>query len=222
LLPRRFQWALVFSSGAQSRRGRGPDTIRQFLADEIRRYTTCSVGADNPGGAAWIGRLAELGWVEGRTLIRDCVLAYGRFEQAPALAAELVARRPDVLLGAVTPAVRALMQATTTIPIISTASGPIESGLVKNLAHPEGNVTGISSIAFDLAAKRVELLKQLVPRLSQLAFITRKGVDLVNLERMSGQINHAADVLGFSWQVFYLAGAEDVDKVLANVAAEGS
>jgi putative ABC transport system substrate-binding protein len=183
--------------------------------------STCSAGADNPAGAAWINRLAELGWVEGRTLIRDCVLTYGRLEQAPALAAELVARRPDVPFGASTPAIRALMQATTTIPIISTASDPIESGLVKNLARPEGNVTGISSISFDLVAKRVELLKQLVPRLSRLAFITRKGADLVDLERMSGQINHAADVLGFTWQSFYLVGAEDVDKVLAKVAAEG-
>ena len=198
--------------------GRAADAPKRI---GVLASSTCSAGADNPAGAAWIGRLAELGWVEGRTLIRDCVLTYGRFEQAPALAAELVALRPDVLFGASTPAVRALMQATTTIPIISTAADPIESGLVKNLARPEGNVTGISSITFDLVAKRVELMKQLVPQLSRLAFITRKGADLVDLERISGQINHAADVLGFSWKVFYLVGAEDVDKVLANFAAEG-
>jgi putative tryptophan/tyrosine transport system substrate-binding protein len=113
------------------------------------------------------------------------------------------------------------MQATTTIPIISTASEPLESGLVKNLARPEGNVTGIANMAYDLLAKRVELLKQLVPRLSRLAFITRKGVDRVDLERQSSELNHAADVLGFSWQVFSLAGAEDVDKVFADLAAEG-
>jgi hypothetical protein len=69
--------------------GRAADTPKRIGA---LASSTCSVGADNPAGAAWIGRLAELGWVEGRTLIRDCVLAYGRFEQAPALAAELVAR----------------------------------------------------------------------------------------------------------------------------------
>jgi putative ABC transport system substrate-binding protein len=177
--------------------------------------------ADAPKRAALIGRLAELGWVEGRTLIRDCVLAYGRFDQTPALAAELVARRPDVLFGGSTPAVRALMQATTTIPIISTQSDPVESGLVRNLARPEGSVTGVSSITFDLLAKRLELLKQIVPRLSRLAFVARKGVDLVDLERQSSELNHAADVLGFSWQVFSLAGAEDVDKVFANLAAEG-
>jgi putative tryptophan/tyrosine transport system substrate-binding protein len=198
--------------------GRAADAPKRigFLAS-----STCSVGADNPAGAALIGRLAELSWVEGRTLIRDCVLTYGRFEQAPALAAELVARRPDVLFGASTPTVRALMQATATIPIISTASDPIESGLVKNLARPEGNVTGISQISFDLVAKRVELLKQLVPRLSRLAFVARIGGDLVDLERQSSELNHAADVLGFSWQVFSLAGAEDADKVFANLAAEG-
>jgi putative tryptophan/tyrosine transport system substrate-binding protein len=159
--------------------------------------------------------------VEDRTLIRDCVLAYGRFEQAPALAAELVARRPDVLFGTATPTVRALMQATKTIPIILVAGDPIESGLVKNLARPEGNVTGISLIHFDLLAKRIELLKQLIPRLSRLAFVVGKGLDLVDFERQSSELNHAADVLGFSWQVFYLAGAEDVDKFFANLAAEG-
>ena len=199
--------------------GRAADAPKRI---GVLASSTCSVGADNPAGAAWIGRLVELGWVEGRTLIRDCVLTYGRLEQAPALAVELVARRPDVLFGASTPAVRALMQSTTTIPIISTASDPIESGLVKNLARPEGNVTGISSISFDLVAKRVELLKQLVPRLSRLAFVARKGGgDLVDFERQSSELNHAADVLGFSWQVFSLAAAEDVDKVFANLAAEG-
>jgi ABC-type uncharacterized transport system substrate-binding protein len=198
--------------------GRAADAPKRI---GVLASSTCSVGADNIAGAAWIGRLAELGWVENRTLIRDCVLTYGRFEQAPALAAELVALRPDVLFGASTHAVRALMQATTTIPIISIAADPIESGLVKNLARPEGNVTGISSITFDLIAKRVQLMKQLVPRLSRLAFITRKGLDLVDLERHSSELNHAADVLGYSWQVFSLAGTEDVDKVFANLAAEG-
>jgi putative tryptophan/tyrosine transport system substrate-binding protein len=92
---------------------------------------------------------------------------------------------------------------------------------VKNLARPEANVTGVSAISFDLVAKRLELLKEIVPRLSRLAFVTRTGGDLVDLERMGNGVNHAADVLGFSWQVFYLGSPEDVDKAFAGFAAEG-
>jgi|SRR5947209_681771 len=174
-----------------------------------------------PAAQVLLGRLAELGWVDGRTAIIDCVSAYGRFEQAPALAAELVARRPDVLYGGSTPVVRALMQATPTIPIVSIASDPLQSGIVKNLAHPEGNVTGVSQISFDLVAKRLGLLKEIVPRLSRLAFLARKGVDSVDLERQSRELNHAADILGFSWQVFYLAAAEDIDRIFVDIAAQG-
>jgi putative tryptophan/tyrosine transport system substrate-binding protein len=175
-------------------------------ADAPKRIGVLASSTCSPVGnlvvAALTARLAELGWVEGRTLIWDCVLAYGRFEQAPALAAELVARRPDVLFGAIEPTVRALTQATTTIPIIAISTDPLESGLVKNLARPEGNVTGVSQVGFDLVAKRVELLKQIVPRLSRLALIGQKGSDRVEDELMSSQLNHAADVLGFSWQGF--------------------
>jgi ABC-type uncharacterized transport system substrate-binding protein len=106
----------------------------------------------------------------------------------------------DVLFGATTPAVRALMQATTTIPIISTAADPLESGLVKSLARPEGNVTGISTITFDLVAKRVELLKQLVPRLSRLAFIwhTKTGRQ-VRLKYSAQLRKQSRTSLGRAW-----------------------
>lgn len=182
--------------------------------------TSCPV-KNNPAGTILLGRLAELGWVEGRTVIIDCLSAYGRFDQASALAADLVARRPDVLFGASTPVVRALMEATSTIPIVSIASDPLQSGIVKNLAHPEGNVTGVSQISFDLVAKRLGLLKEIIPRLSRLAFIVRKGVDTVDLERQISELNHTADILGFSWQVFYLAGAEDIESVFRDIAAQG-
>ena len=196
-----------------------------WAADAPKRIgilaTTSCPGPNNPATPFFSGRLAELGWVEGKNLTVDCISAYGQFEQAPALAAELVARRPDVLWGASTPVVRALMRATSTIPIVSIASDPLQSGIVNNLAHPEGNVTGVSAITFDLVAKRIGLLKEILPGLSRLAFVARKGVDPVDLERQSSEVNHAADILGFSWQVFYLAGAEDIDKVFAGIAAEG-
>lgn len=207
-------FALLLGATTSGRAADAPKRIA-FLAS-----ISCP-GTNNPATQILLGRLAELGWVEGRTVIIDCLSAYGRFEQAPALAAELVARRPDVLFGASTPVVRALMQATSTIPIVSIASDPLQSGIVKNLAHPEGNVTGVSQISFDLVAKRLGLLKEVVPRLSRLAFVARKGVDPVDLERQSSELNHAADILGFSWQVVYLAAAEDIDGVFGDIAAQG-
>jgi putative ABC transport system substrate-binding protein len=195
-----------------------------WAADPLKRIgvlASVSCPGSSPSFKVLLARLAELGWIEGRTVVIDCVNAFGRFDHAPALAAELVARRPDVLFGASSPVVRALMQATSTIPIVSTASDTLQSGLVKNLARPEANVTGVSTMSFDLVAKRLELLKEIVPRLSRLAFVTRKGADLVDLERMSNEVNHAANVLGFSWRVFYLGEPEDVDRVFAGFAAEG-
>jgi putative ABC transport system substrate-binding protein len=110
--------------------------------------------------------LADRGWVEGRTLIVDCIQAGNRMQDVPALAAELVARKPDVLFGESTPVVRALKQATAKIPIVTIASDPLRSGIVTNLAHPEANVTGLAPMSFDLAAKRTELLRDVLPRLN--------------------------------------------------------
>ncbi len=173
-----------------------------WAADAPKRIgilaTTSCPGPNNPATPFFSGRLAELGWVEGKNLTVDCISAYGQFEQAPALAAELVARRPDVLWGASTPVVRALMRATSTIPIVSIASDPLQSGIVNNLAHPEGNVTGVSAITFDLVAKRIGLLKEILPGLSRLAFVARKGVDPVDLERQSSEVNHAVDIFSAS------------------------
>ena len=197
--------------------GRAADAPKRI---GILASTSCP-GPNNPLTPFFVGHLAELGWVEGKNVIYDCISAYGRFEQAPALAAELVARHPDVLFGGSTPVVRALMQATSAIPIVSTACDPIQSELIRNLARPEGNVTGVSGVCFDLAAKRIALLKEVLPSLSRVAFVARKGIDPVDLERQSSELNHAADVLGFRWQGFYLAEAEDIDKLFADIAADG-
>jgi putative tryptophan/tyrosine transport system substrate-binding protein len=174
-----------------------------------------------PAGVALIRRLAELGWVDGQTATFDCISAAGRIDQAPALAAELVARRPDVLFGSSTPVIRALKSATRTIPIVSAASDPLQSGLVSNLAHPEANVTGVSTISFDLVAKRMEFLKETLPGLSRLAFITRKGADLLDLHRMGDEITKAANVFGYTWEVFYLGVPEEIDAAFARLASEG-
>jgi putative ABC transport system substrate-binding protein len=109
-------------------------------------------------------RLAELGWIEGRNFVVDCVTTIGRLDQLPALAHELVSRHPDVLISVPIPSIKALKQETTTIPIVMTGTPePVRTGIITNLARPEGNVTGVSFFGFDIISKRIELLKEIVP-----------------------------------------------------------
>jgi putative tryptophan/tyrosine transport system substrate-binding protein len=116
--------------------------------------------------------LRDLGWIEGQNLMIEERWAEGRVERLPALAAELVHRNVQVIV-ATGPAVPAAKQATRTIPIVMGASlDAVESGLVVSLARPGGNVTGLTLISADLMGKRLELLKETLPHLSRLAFLT--------------------------------------------------
>lgn len=152
----------------------------------------------------------------------DCVAAGGHaHERAPSLALELVARRPDVLLGASTVTVRALKQATTTIPIVTAGSDALRNHIVNDLAHPDANITGVSPMIFDLTAKRMELLKDMLPRLSRVAIILHKGVGGNDLELIETDIGAAAKKLGFTLQEFYPADSEDLGRIFAQLAAQG-
>src|SRR6516165_9389430 len=128
-----------------------------------------------PSIAAFVQRLSDLGWVGGRNVNIEYRWAEGHSERFAALADSFVRSNVDVIVtagGAVVPA----KQATTAIPIIfAVASDPIGTGLVASLAHPGGNVTGLSVQAPDLAGKRVELLRELVPNLRRLAIMANQG-----------------------------------------------
>jgi len=114
--------------------------------------------------------LRTLGYVEGQNILIELRFAEGRLEAFPALAEELVQLKVDVIVSPWTPAARAAKGATTSIPIVFVAvSDPVGSGLVASLPHPGGNITGITDVGIDLAAKRLDLLKQLVPRLKRVA-----------------------------------------------------
>jgi len=98
---------------------------------------------DSPSWDIWVTRrLTELGWIAGQTFVSECVSTVGRLDQLPALARELVSRRPDVLAAASIALIKALKQETTTIPIVMLGlAEPVRTGIVTNLARPEGNVT---------------------------------------------------------------------------------
>jgi putative ABC transport system substrate-binding protein len=114
----------------------------------------------------------ELGYVEGRDLTIEYRWAGGQYERFPALIAEIIALKVDVIVTAGTPAALAVRRATTAIPLVMVAVGdPVGSGLVKSLARPGGTLTGLVSIAPDLEGKRLELLTEVVPKLSSVAFL---------------------------------------------------
>jgi putative ABC transport system substrate-binding protein len=125
--------------------------------------------------AAFVKRLRELGWMEGRTVVIEYRWAEGRSERFAEIAAEFVRIKVDVIVTAGT-AVPFVKQATTDIPIIfPMANDPVGAGLVASLARPGGNVTGVSLQAHDLAGKRVEILREILPGLQRIAVIANAG-----------------------------------------------
>jgi putative tryptophan/tyrosine transport system substrate-binding protein len=116
--------------------------------------------------------LRELGYVEGQSVRFEARWAQGRLDRLPGLAAELVGLRVDVIVTGGSEAARAAKQATATVPIVmATGSDPVKFGIVESLARPGGNVTGVSSISGELMAKRVELLRELLPKISRVAIL---------------------------------------------------
>jgi ABC-type uncharacterized transport system substrate-binding protein len=132
------------------------------------RYTIGTVTAGNDNAAlntVLVAALRELGWVEGKNVVFEHRYADNRLERLPGLAADLVRLKVDVIAATGTLAPLAAKQASSTIPIVMTAAGdPLGSGLVASLARPDGNVTGMSLMAPDLGGKRLELLKEVLPR----------------------------------------------------------
>ncbi len=126
--------------------------------------------ASEAPNTAFFDRMRDLGYVEGRTVIFERRFAEGRIQDLPTLAEQLVTTKPDVIFAPVTPAALAANKATQTIPIVFAVSAdPIGAGLVASLRQPGGNVTGLMSMNTELAAKRLELLKEIAPHTSRVA-----------------------------------------------------
>lgn len=139
--------------------------------------------------------LRQRGYADGRNIIIEYRYAAGKVEQLPSLAADLVDKHVEVILAIGTPAAKAAMAATRTIPIVFARAGdPVGSGLVAGLAHPGGNATGVSILTTDLAGKRLEVLKDAVPRLSRVAVLYEQDFPPGELEIK--QLTAAAPSLG--------------------------
>src|SRR5262249_21043844 len=118
-------------------------------------------------------QLRRLGYVEGQTITIDYLSADGQGDRFPALAAECLRLKAEMIVVTTTPAAQAAKRATTTIPIVILGLGdPVATGIVTSLARPGGNVTGLTSLTSGLAAKRLELLKEAVPRVSRVLVLS--------------------------------------------------
>jgi putative tryptophan/tyrosine transport system substrate-binding protein len=159
--------------------------------------------------AAFVQRLRELGRIEGRTITIEYRWADGRDERFAEIAAEFVRLKVDIIVTSGTPQVLAAKQATSVIPIVfATAGDPVASGLVASLARPGGNATGLSSLVADLAGKRLELLREVVPGLRRLAIMGNVGNPFTVLEL--GEVQAAARTLGLEVDTLEIRGAQDI------------
>jgi putative ABC transport system substrate-binding protein len=162
--------------------------------------------------AAFVQRLRELGWIDGRNLAIEYRWAEGRNERYSEAAAELVRLKVDIIVTVATPATLAAKEATTVIPIVfGAASDPVGTGLVESLARPGGNITGLSNQITDVGGKKLQFLREIVPSLRRLAILTDVGNPAAVLDMAEAQA--AAHKLGLEVTISEIRRAEDIAPV---------
>ena len=195
---------------------------RRSLAQATsRRIGTLNPASDNlPLRKVFRDSLRDHGWVEGKNLIIDSRSAEGHAERVPALAAELVALKPDLLVGNTLQAAVALKSATATIPIVFVAVfDPVAMGLVQSLSRPGGNVTGLATYApGDFLAKRIEIFRELIPGVSKIALLTNPGNQMQRL--VLAEVPSTAQSMGVALPIVEATTAEELDTAFASAAAQ--
>jgi putative ABC transport system substrate-binding protein len=164
--------------------------------------------------------LKEAGYVEGENLAIEFRWAEGQFDRLPALATELVRRQVVVIVAANTPSALAAKAVTPTIPIVfNVAADPVRLGLVASLARPGGNSTGINFLGGELNAKRLELLRELVPGAARVAVLVNPA-NATNAERTSRDAEAAARAMGLQIQVLNASTSRDINSAFATFVRE--
>ncbi len=154
--------------------------------------------------------LRELGYVEGKNILIEWRYAEGKVDRLPSLAAQLVHLKVDLIVTAASPPTRAAKELTSTIPIVMAFDDdPVGSGFVASLARPGGNITGLSSLALEIGGKQLELLKEIIPRLSRVAILGTSTVpQYANLVK---EIDLAAKAVGVKVQHLDVLNASDIE-----------
>jgi putative tryptophan/tyrosine transport system substrate-binding protein len=178
-----------------------------------------SLPARNPLLVEWLNELGRLGFVEGQNLTIDEVSSGLRPEQFPEAAARLVKAGVDVLWAGGDPAIRAAQEATATIPILGMTDDMLGSGLVRSMARPDGNTTGISLMATELDGKRQEILIEMVPGTRRIAALADAGN--TTSDRLQG-LRDAAHARGVELSIYRLVQADEVANAIEAAKAAGA
>lgn len=190
--------------------------------DKVWRIGYLTPGTRPPDGAPPAGlrqALRDLGYVEGRNVTYFARFAEGRRDRVDALATELVALNPDLIIVLGYPAAESAKRATGTVPIVMAGAGdPVGTGLIATLARPGGNVTGVSDQSTELSAKRLELLKQMAPNTARVAVIWNAGDQAMTLR--TREIEKAAGALRVNIQALGVREPEDFDRAFAAMMRE--
>jgi len=195
-----------------------PAGAQQKALPVIGFLSSVSTGLAAPHVAAFHQGLSETGYVEGQNVAIESRWAEGHPDRLPALAADLVGRRVDVITAGGDAAVLAAKSATSTIPIVFfSGADPVATGLVTSLARPGGNLTGFSIFVAELMPKRLELLSELVPQARVIALL----VNDPNAERLIGDLQEAARVKGLQLQVLRASTESEIDGTFASLAQLG-
>jgi putative ABC transport system substrate-binding protein len=182
-------------------------------------FLTFNVAPNRPLQEAFLQGLRDLGYVEGRNLVIEYRDAEGIPERLPALAADLVGLKVDVILAGGTAQALAAKRATRTLPIVfAQAADPVASGLVTSLARPGGNVTGLSILGPELVGKGLELLTQALPGVSRVAVLWQPGALGERTEKdMLKEAEVAARALGVRLQFVEARGPENFDRAFSDM-----
>lgn len=161
--------------------------------------------------------LRELGYVEGKNITIEYRYAQGRSDRLPELAGELIRLNVDIIFAGGAPATEAAKNATSMLPIVSTSDDPVGRGFVAGLPRPSGNITGVTNLTIELAGKRLELLKEVIPSLSRVAVLCspRPGSDLGRRE-----LEHAAQLSGLQLQIAEVKHRDDLEPAFAKLKRE--
>jgi putative tryptophan/tyrosine transport system substrate-binding protein len=189
--------------------------------------------AGKPGRVGFLGNAAAtpnpfaedlraLGWLEGRNLVLESRWMAGNVDRAPGFAAELVRLSPDVIVAVSPPAVRAVQDATSTIPVVMLAvADPVGMGFVASLARPGGNITGVSSsVPEGFVGKQLELIKEALPKSSRVGLLFNAANPLNYAAAFSGQLAAAAQALKLELTRLEIRTAEDIERAIGTASRE--
>ena len=206
----------LLASLAASALSHGTAQAQQKAMPVIGVLNTGSLNPSSPFMDAFRQGLSEAGYVEGQNLAIEYRWAEGHYDRLPALAADLVDRKVDLIMASSPPSALAAKSATSTIPIVfRSGADPVGDGLIASLAHPGGNLTGVSFIADELTAKRLALLSELVPRAGVIALLMNPNN--ATAERVIRDVQEAARTNGLQLHVLKASSEREIDSAFASL-----